>query len=280
MPALEARSFLVEAIARGKWFLLVLAVLLGAAGVAFGLHRKPTWSSTAQLQVGAKIDPNSAGFSDFVENEDALTATFSRAITAPAVLAQIASKTGLSADESAIRISASPVPDTAAIDVIGAGPSAAAAAKMANAGARALVNYESSRRYATGPTLLTEYQAQLLVVARAKAKLQRIENANPNVNDPGSPNLGNRKVRAATAAVDTAQTHANALSAAYTQALTDDPTEATDLITPLSTAVTASSDRWHKVELFGFIGVGAGLLIGAALAIVREQRRAHLLLAS
>lgn len=253
--------------------MLALAVLLAAAGVAVGVRRTPTWSSTAGLQVGAKIDPNSAGFSNFVQSESALTATFSRAITAPAVLAQIASKTGLSADQSAKQISASPVPDTAAINVIGIGPDAATAKRMANAGAGALVNYESTRRYGTSITLFKEYRAQTRVVAGAKAHVQDVENANPN--DPSNPD-----VIAANAAAAAAQTRANALSAAYTQALTNDPTAATNLVTPLSTAISATSDRKHKIELFGLIGLAAGLLIGTAIGIVREQRRAHTLLRS
>jgi len=273
LPPFESRSFLVEAIARSKWILLFLAVVLAAGGVAVGVRRAPTWSSTAELQVGAKIDPNSAGFSNFVQSESALTATFSRAIAAPAVLAQIASKTGLSADQSAKQISASPVPDTAAIKVIGTGPNAATARKMANVGASALVNYESTRRYGTATTLFNEYRAQTRVVARAKANLQKVENANPN--DPTNPD-----VIAASAAGASAETRANALSAAYTQALTNDPTAGTNLVTPLSTAVSATSDRKHKIELFGLIGLAAGLLIGTATGIVREQRRAHALLRS
>ncbi len=273
LPPPQSRSLLVEAIARSKWILLVLAAILGAAGVAVGLHRTPTWSSSAQLQVGAKIDPNSAGFSNFVQSETALTSTFSRAITAPAVLAQIGSKTGLSADQSATRISATPVPDTAAINVIGTGPSAAAAMRMANVGASALVNYESTRRYGTAATIFNQYRAQTLVVARAKGHLQSVENANPN--DPTNPD-----VIAATANEAAAEARANALSGAYAQALANDPTAATDLVTPLSAAVSATNDRLHKIELFGLVGLGVGLLIGTGVGIVREQRRAYALLRS
>ena len=49
-------------------------------------------------------------------------------------------------------------------------------------------------------------------------------------------------------------------------------TDTTELVSLLSGAVTAESNHKSKIELLGFIGLLAGLVIGCALAVLREQR--------
>ncbi len=269
----QSQSLVVVAIARNKLLVVLLAVLLAAAGVAVGLTRTPTWTAASTLEVGANINPNSAGFSTFVQSATTLATTFSREITANAVLARIHRKTKLSPLVIAQRITATPVPDGAAINVIASGPTAPAAISLANAAASALVAHESASNFASdAPALYRAYQAQASVVAHARARVARIQAQDAQVGI-AAPN--DSRLVQAQADSDTALARASALSTAYTQALVAQPATAVNLVTPLAGAVSATSDRTHKIELLGFVGLVAGLMIGGAIAVLRVQRAAQ-----
>lgn len=272
-PPAQSRSLVVEAIARHKLLVFLLAVVLAGGGVAVGLKREPTWTAASTLEVGANINPNSPGFSSFVQSATTLATTFSREITANGVLARIHGRTRLSRFAIAARITATPVPDGAAIKVIATGPTAPAAIKLANAAASALVAHESGNNFASdAPAIYRAYRAQARVLAHARARLAQIQNTNAlaGIANPNDPAL-----LQAQANVGSAVARADALSTAYTQALVAQPSASINLLTPLASALTATNDRTHKIELLGFFGLAAGLLIGGLIAILREQRRAH-----
>jgi capsular polysaccharide biosynthesis protein len=279
-PGPHAQSLIVSAIGRYKWLVLLLAVLLAGAGVAVGVGRKPIWTATATLQVGANINPSSPGFSGFVQSETSLATTFSRAITANEVLARIQARTSLSPAQIARRLTATPVPNAAALEVIATGATPAAAIRLANVGAKSLVASEAPNNFPTSAArLYNAYRAQSTVVARARARLQAIESRNAvqgqtarTVSGQTTTNHSSPALIQAQAAVGAAQARGNALSAAYTLAVESDANSGA-VLTPLADAVTATSDRKQKIELFGFVGLAAGLLIGASIAILREQGR-------
>jgi capsular polysaccharide biosynthesis protein len=276
-----AQGLIVASLSRYKWLVLGLAALLCAGGIAVGLKRKPVWSANSTVQVG-QVNPNSPGFYGFVQSATALATTFSRAITANGVLSIIHQKTGLSPAEAASRLTATPVPDGAAFSVIATGPTSQSAVNLANTAAAAMVSYEATNNSDSGATtsnattIFNEYRAQSAQLAHDKAIVQKIENqasASGGTSDPTSPALVKAQANA-----DLAQGRSNALSAAYTQALEAQQPPGT-MLSPLASALTASSDRKHKLELLGFVGLAAGLLIGGALALVLEQRRARRLAA-
>ena len=259
-------SIVVAALSRGKWLVLALAVLLAAGGVAVGLKRKPVWTASATLQVG-RANPNSPGFYGFVQSATDLATTFSREVDADGVLARIQRATGLAPTEAVRRISASPIPDGAAFQVFATGPSGPAAIRLANVAAGATVSYLGSTSFIGGDAgaIYGQYRAESLQLAQAQAQVQRLKNnAGPN-------NPTNQALVKAEAQASSLQARTGALSAAYTQAIESGPT-VSSLVSPLSRALTASSDRKHKIELFGIAGLVAGLLIGGAAAILREQR--------
>ena len=69
---------------------------------------------------------------------------------------------------------------------------------------------------------------------------------------------------------------ANALGAAYQSVLVSAGANPSNrLLSMVAGAVTASSDRQAKIELFAFIGLLAGLVGGASLAVARERRKAR-----
>ena len=66
---------------------------------------------------------------------------------------------------------------------------------------------------------------------------------------------------------------ATALAAAYQQDVQAQPSS--NLVSPLAAAVIASSDRAKKIELYGFAGLIAGLLVASLVAVLFEQHRAQ-----
>jgi hypothetical protein len=271
-----AQSLIVAALSRYKWLVLGLTLLLTAGGVAVGYKRKPVWSATSSVQVG-QVNPNSPGFYGFVQSATALATTYSRAITADGVLSIIHQKTGLTPQQAAARLTATPIPDGAAFSVIATGPTSQSTVNLANTAAAAMVAYEAAHHPGGNPTgsnataLYNQYRAQTQALARDKATVQRLQNKSV---DPitGKPDPSDPAVVRAQSEADAAQGRANALAAAYTQALENQQPSGT-LLSPLASAHSATSDRKHKLELYGFAGLALGLLIGTAAAVLLEQRR-------
>jgi uncharacterized protein involved in exopolysaccharide biosynthesis len=274
-----AQSLIVAALSRYKWLVLGLTALLTVCGIAIGIKRKPVFSSTSTVQVG-QVNPNSPGFYGFVQSATALATTFSRAITANGVLSIIHQKTGLTPMQAASRLTATPVPDGAAFNVIATGPTSQSAVNLANTAAAAMVSYEAVNNSTAGAStsnatsLLNAYRAQTAQLANDKAIVQKLQNqASANASSSGSTsNPTKPSIVKAEANEGLAQGRANALAAAYTQALENQQPPGT-MLSPLSSALTASSDRKHKLELYGFAGLAIGLLLGGATALVLEQRR-------
>ena len=75
------------------------------------------------------------------------------------------------------------------------------------------------------------------------------------------------------AAASVAQMRATALAAAYQKDVQAQPSS--NLVSPLAAAVIASSDRAKKIELYGFAGLIAGLLVASLVAVLFEQHRAQ-----
>jgi len=271
-----APSLIVAALGRYKWIVLGLAALFTIGGLAVGLKRKPVYTANSSVQVG-QVNPNSPGFYGFVQSATDLATTYSRAVTANGVLSIVHQKTGLTPQEAASRLTATPIPDGAAFSVIATGSSSQSAVNLSNTAAAAMISYEATHQSNGGSgssnaaSLYQAYKTETQTLAHDKAIVQKIENQT-NHNSTGTPNPSNPALIKAQANADLAEGHANALAAAYTQALeTQQP--AGTLLSPLANALSASSDRTHKLELYGFVGLAMGLLIGGATAVLLEQRR-------
>ena len=174
-------------------------------------------------------------------------------------------------------MTATPIPDGAAFSVIATGPSSQSAVNLSNTAAAAMISYEAAHQSNGNTTgsnagaLYNEYRAQSEQLAHDKAIVQKLQNRSSN-NATGESNPTDPALEQAQANADVAQGRANALAAAYTQALESQQPPGT-MLSPLASALSASSDRKHKLELYGFVGLAMGLLIGAATAVLLEQRR-------
>jgi uncharacterized protein involved in exopolysaccharide biosynthesis len=260
-------SPVATAIAANKPLVCICALLFAVFGVLAGMHRKGTYSSAATLQVG-KVNPNSPGFYGFVQSASDLATAFSRAVTAEAVLDAVHARLGLSAATAVSRLAAEPIPNSPAFRVIASGPTAKAAVNLANVASTALIAYEAhANTYSPeGHRLLGAYRAAELSLAHAKAAVARAEAARGE--EPSAK--ANLRLENAQASQAAATLQAQALASGYQLSAQSATTR--DLISPLAQAVTATSDRRSKIELLGFVGLLGGLVIGCALAALREIR--------
>lgn len=258
---------LSRAIARHRLLVVICAVAMAVLGAAAGAAGKSTYTAAATLQVG-KVNPNSPGFYGFVQSASDLATAFSRAITAAPVLATVHQKLGLSPDEAVGQLSAEPIPNSPVFRLIASAPSAPAAVRLANVTSQALIAYEGAANTYSPESqrLLYDYRAASLELARAEARVAgatRDYAADPDA----ARKAGLESAQAGRAA---ASLRAQALGSAYQ--LSAESTDTTELVSLLSGAVTAESNHKSKIELLGFIGLLGGLVIGCALAVLREQR--------
>lgn len=249
----------------GHRILVAFCALLGCAiGLAIGFGRQPEYTSSATLQVG-QVNPNSPGFFGYVQSASGLATAFSRSIAAGPVLKSVEEETGLPRSEAIPRLSSEPIPLSPAFRVIATGPNADAARELANATAKAVVTYEGEANSSNpeARSLLGEYKQASLQLHQAEAEVEELESA------PAED--GDRLDAEATRS--SAKVKLQAIENAYVAAVTSQAPRR-GLVSMLATATSASSDRKAKIELWGLLGLVAGLALGCAAAVMRERRRA------
>lgn len=258
-------SFVFSAISRNKAIVFLCALVLAAAGLGVGLKRHPTYTASATIQVG-QVNPNSPGFFGYVQSATSLATAFSRAISAEPVLTTVEKTLHLSPEGANARLSAEPLPQTPAFRVIATGQSVSAAIKLANVAANAVIAYESESNSANpeSASLLVDYRRAAILLQQAKDRLLLVSNKGKA---PPSTAIAH-----AQANVNAATVRLNAIGVAYTAAV-GSTAPRSGLVSLLAGATSASSDRSSKAELFGFLGLLAGLVAGSAIAALRERRR-------
>ncbi len=252
---------------RWHWpWVLAPVVLLVGFGLALGLIRAPVYTSTATLSVdfGAQSPSSLPGS---VTAAQALADSYARAVTATPVMFQVARKTGSPAAEVADHVSASPIPDSTVVKVSGAAGSAQAAIELANASATALTRYIGTlngTREGSTPVLIQFRQTESLYQDRLdrQQELTTQVEADPS-NETAKQEL--KRARVATQVALLKKTSVGELYGASQQAYVAP-------LSLLSEASVASNDKISRLELLGFVGLAAGLAIGAALATVKANR--------
>lgn len=260
-------GFVARAIGRNKVLILACAIVLGLIGAAVGTKRQVTYTSSATLQVG-QVNPNSPGFLGYVQSSASLATAFSRSIDAEPVLATVQTKLGLTLGEAVARLSAEPIPQAPAFQVIATGSSERAAVGLANVAAQAVIAYEgkSNSDNPEAESLLHEYREasyRLQQVAVELGHLAQKKGASPEA-----------RARAE-AAKNAAEVRLKAVGNSYIAAVTSQAPR-NGLVSLLAGAAGASDNRSSKIELLGLIGVLAGIVVGCLAAVARERRRAGL----
>ena len=267
-PPPPPRPTVAQALWRYWYLVLIPAIVLAAVGAGLALKRPTTYTSEASLNVG-KANPTSAAFGGYVSAAAGLAAVYSRDVGAPGVIEPVGRHLNWAPGLVGARLSASPVQDSPIIRVIGTGPTAAAAEAVANAGARQLTRYvaASNRQNPDAARLYGDYQK--VAAQKADSDLALAKNNRALNDDPGNSKL-RAKIAEETATSNALGLRLSALNGAYVAA--EGSQSQTSIITPLSPASAATSDRSSKVQTLGGGGLLAGLVIGIALAMWRANR--------
>jgi capsular polysaccharide biosynthesis protein len=255
-------SFVLSAIANNKRIVALFAVVLALVGAGLGLLRDTTYTASAALQVG-QVNPNSPGFLGYVQSASSLATAFSRSIAAEPVLATVQRKLAVETADVTPRLSAEPIPLAPAFRVIATGSSESDAIRLANTAAGAVLAYEN-RSNSSNPqakALLSDFHSASLELKRAEAQLAAAEGESAD----------SAALALAQAERSTAQVKLKGVSTAYVAAVASQaPSEG--LVSLIAGATSASSDRKAKIELYAFLGLLAGLIVGCGAAVLREQR--------
>jgi uncharacterized protein involved in exopolysaccharide biosynthesis len=258
------KGFVLSAISRNKLVIVAAVVVCALIGAGLGATRSRTYTATATLQVG-QVNPNSPGFLGYVQSASALATAFSRAISAEPVLAAVQRELKLAPSTASARLSSEPIPLAPSFLVIAAGPTEPSAVRLANVAASAVVAYESQSNSANpeAASLLKEYHEASFQLQQAGTKLSHI----------GRDASANARAQAA-AEKNTAAVRLHAIGNAYTAAIASQAPR-NGLVSLLASATTATNNRKSKIEIFGFIGLLAGVVIGCVAAVLRERRRSN-----
>jgi uncharacterized protein involved in exopolysaccharide biosynthesis len=256
-------SPVLMAITWHKLLVGVCALACALAGIGFGLSRPTTYTAAATLQVG-QVNPNSPGFYGYVQSATSLATAFSRSIEAAPVLTTIRQRLKLAPAAASARLSTEPLPLSPAFRVFATGPSEASAIRLTNVAAAAVIAYESRSNSANpqAGSLLSEYRQASMALLAAEEKVAAI----------GNESGGSEALPRAEAVKNTAQVRLKAISTAYVSAVTSQAPRS-GLVSLVAGATSASNDHKSKVEMFGFLGLLAGIVLGCAAAVLLEWRR-------
>ncbi len=260
-------GFALPAIARHKLIVLLSAVALALAGVAVGHSRSVTYTASATLQVG-QVNPNSPGFYGYVQSSASLATAFSRSIAAEPVLAAVQHKLKLTPAKALSRLSAAPIPQAPAFRVTATGASAHGAIALANVAATAVIAYEGQSNSANpeAESLLHEYREASVHLQHAREYLAHLAHRSQH------ESVSKTSLARAEANKDAGAARFRAIESAYNAAVLSQAPRS-GLVSLVAGAANASNNHSSKMELFGFLGLLAGVVVGCAAAVLLERIR-------
>jgi hypothetical protein len=253
-----------------RWPVVILcALLLAGAGVALGLRRHPTYSASAQINIG-RLDVTAQSMPGFAQASQNLTVAYSRLVTIDPVVEPAAKRLDLTPRELRARLSSRSIDKSSIFYVLATGPSSGAAQDAANVTAGAVIKFlERNQDTSHERTLLLrEYRR----IGARLVKLQRdLAKAGAALNQGGESAAEKATFARLTVDRDEAKLEARGIAATYQQK--DFGTAATSGLQIVRPAASASSDRVRYSVLLGGAGLIGGAVIGAGLALLMHRRR-------
>jgi capsular polysaccharide biosynthesis protein len=240
-------------------FLLPIVFLVSAAVVA-GLLREPTYTAETRLAVGGLDASSPASNSDFAAAAATLAQTYGRSVQGDLVVDAVARKTHSSPATVRAHIAAFTIPSTPLFSVEGVASSPGAAIDLANLTSEALQEAANEATQDLVPPLLAHYR-------EAATAQQRVER---NVRFLESTSAGTELVKAR-AQLAISKTRAASAREAFVEGQQRQQSLAVP-IQVIERANSAGSDRYSVLELWIFIALVLGLIVGTALALFRESR--------
>ena len=249
---------------------LVCVLLLTGAGVGLALVRAPVYTAEATLNVDF-ASTNPATLSGSLSAAQASAESYARAFGSTALINNVSKKTGVAPDDVIDRVRAAAIPENTIITITAKGDSAGASRELANAASAALIGYvtkfagaSSAQSGRETSELLDRYREASAEYNRYFAEQERLgreAKANPSAET-------SRALQDVRLKTQVASLKREALYQAYTEGQRGYVAP----LTYLARATDATDDRLDKLQLLGFIGLAAGLAVGAALATLRANR--------
>jgi hypothetical protein len=263
----SGRVSLGTALRRYPVLALLPVVVLAAAAITLGVRRPPSYTAATTMNVGAP-DINSQATPGYVQAEQTLASAYSREVASQFVYKPVANDLRISEAQVASRLSSSAVPSSPTFTINATGPNPQSAITLAATATRELQHYINvlDQGENSSAQLLSRYRSAQREADRLSGISGNLIGQN-NVN-PGSVSLTRRQE--AKVAAQVAQLQANSLAQQYTNGSTMSRGATIQVLNP---AASASSDRRSITERYGVIGAAAGLVLGAALALLVANLR-------
>jgi capsular polysaccharide biosynthesis protein len=252
----------LEAFLRHPFLTLLPMIVLVAGAAVLGFQRDPEYTSKARISVGT-TDVNPFLLQEVVSGNQALAASYSRAIATADVVTAAAAKTGLAPATAADRLGASPVIGTTLIQVTATGPSRQAAVALANAGAQSLIAYvRSINRTNDAGELFKQYQKAQALTRRLERRTQALIHSRKQ----DSPAITRARIKQ-----DAADLKATDLANRYRAASgTSNQVSQLALLAP---AANAESDRQDVITQLILVAAVGGLVLGFTLVLLLANWR-------
>ncbi len=240
--------------------LIALILLFVAGGLTVGALSPVTYTAQAQmLAAGTSVD--AAAVPSFTQAGQSLAQTYSRVFSGDSVQRALL-KTGFNpADET---VSASPIAATSVVLIEATGPSPAAATRLANDSVSALQT--------TVNALLDNSSAVDRTKSQIEAALTEVADANSTIKslDRREVDQNSAAYGEASARLSTAQANADALKTLLTDQISG--SVAANGIAPLSSAAVTESNSRQRFQLWGAVGLVAGIGVWLVISLIRSAR--------
>jgi capsular polysaccharide biosynthesis protein len=253
--ATDSNPSLGAAMRRHRSFVLVPVVGLLALALIAGLTRTPTYTANTRLAVGGLSTTNPASLTGFADAAQQLAQTYSRSVQGDGVVGEVARQTGATPAQVRSHLSAAPIPETPVFTLEATSDSSDGAIRLSNLASKSLVAQVESASQSNPTRLLDEYRA-------AEVERQRISNRVNALSATGGTSLVE-----AQAELLAAEARTTSLRDAYGLS----QKSGTVPLQIIQNADRASSDRLSVLQLYAFVAVIAGLVLGMALALFRDS---------
>ena len=232
-----------------------------------GYEKAPTFTASSQLLVGNLSISDPSAIPGAVGASRSLADVYARLINANDVQEQVAKET-VSSPDTAI-VTATPVVESPLVRVTATSDSEEGAIAYANAAAGALSDYVNNLKSPGSEVdpVAKRYRAAALVYTQKLDTYKRFKDK-VGMNPTPTERL---KLNEADSEVQTAKLKRTALGAIYQRG--QNIRVAQPSLNTFVTASAASNDRNSTMQITGGIGLAAGVVLGAALALLRTNRR-------
>jgi hypothetical protein len=261
----QQRHDIPTAIARYPLLVLVPALILAALGGFLGHAKANVYTARSQVLVEQPGTASTGALPGLIQSEQSLASVYAREIDSNSIVGYLAARLHTTPGQVASHLSASPDPQVPIVRISATAGRPGAAIALANAAAARFASQMTSVGQSTGPVarLIRAYRRAAAAYEQARARQLHI--------DSTTPNQQSSAVIQANVAASIAQLHENALASQYQDLVAQQ--QSAPAVRPFLQAQSASDDRTSNTELYAFVGLAAGLVIGAALATLFANRK-------